>query len=260
MPKFEGCVEAKEISLVSVKRGGGANQHAHVLIRKRAADPAADGNQVENTEMPTQAEITKAALAMTVAVAKMDDVTKSYWLALGEDAQTAFLEKSATDQKTEADTAKAAADRKVAEAEAAKSGKTVEFVALEKSNSELRAEVEALKAKNVESEIEKRADAEFAGYPGGSVAVVPLLKAYAKLDPEARTASEAVLKAQCQTASAMTKALGGRTEEQVSKADAAKSRIEKRAKELATEKSMSFDDAFIAVTELREFAEDVAQL
>lgn len=268
MPTFKGCVQAKEISLCPKSLGGGANPHAHVLVLKSlggGADP-----KTETPKMPTQAEmdaaaqtvaINKAALMQTTALARMDDVTKAYWLGLdGADAQLAFLEKSAEDQKTEADAAKAAADKKALEEAAAKSGTTPQVLALEKSNGELQIEVAALKAKQVTTDLEKRADTEFKGYPGGSAVVVPLLRAYSTLDQPAREASEAVLKSVAAATLQVTRAFAGRTEADVSKAETAKARIDKAVKELAASAKISEGDAYERVIGMAEFADDIAAL
>lgn len=267
MPRFEGCKEAKEISLV--RRG--ANQHAHVLVRKHAAStPDAVQPQPETTQMTDAekkaaaeaqaAEVRKIALAQTNKIAAMSDVTKGYYLGLDETAQLAFLEKSAEDQAKEAETAKAAAEQKKLEEEAAKSGKTPQLLDLEKRFEAQRQELDAMKAAQVDRDLEKRAETEFAGFPGGTAKLVPLLKAYAKLDPEARTASEEMLKAQAKLARESTIARGGRTEEDVSKADASKTRIETATQELMKSASLSHADAWERIIEKREFAEDVAAL
>lgn len=256
MPRFEGCVEAREISLTRK----GANQHAHVLIRKNASGKPGAQPKLETSEMSTPAEIAKAATAAAVKIVSMDDVTKSHFLGLSEDAQVAFLEKSAEDQKKEAEAAKAAADKAAVEAEATKAGTTAREAELQKTLETQRAEIDALKAARAEDVITKRAETEFAGYPGGAKAVLPLLKAYAKLPEDERVASEAVLKAQCTLAANSSTGYGARSEEVVSKAAAAKTRVEEAAKALAAEKKCSYDEAYELVIEKREFADDVAAL
>jgi hypothetical protein len=266
MPKFEGCIQAREISLCPIELGGGANPKAHALVLKSMAAPAA--TQPENTPMPTEAEkaaaaaqtaaINKAALLQTTAIAAMSDVTKAHFLGLGDpDAQLAFLAKSADEQKAEAEAAKAAADKKALEEEALKSGTTPQVLELMKSNSDLRAEVEALKAKQVDADLEKRAATEFDGFPGGVAAVVPLLKAYAKLDEPARKVSEDMLKAQAAAAKGMTKVFGGRTEEEVSKQAGAQQRINEAVEKYAGENKVSKEIALQKVSELPQFADDV---
>lgn len=269
MPRFEGCVEAKEISLCPVSRGGGANQHAHALVFKHADPPGGQQPKPENKPMPAaltdaekaaaaQAEINKAARSVANKIAGMSDATKAYYLALDDDKQDAFLAKSAEDMAAEAKTAAEAAEKKRLEDEAAKSGKTVEVVALEKRLTDQDEIIKGLQAAQVERDIEKRADTEFAGYPGGAAKVIPLLKAYAKLPEADRTASEAVLKAQCNTAAAAMLTFSGRTEADLSKASGAQARLDAGVEKMMRENpNMTKGNAFIAVTELAEFAEDV---
>lgn len=267
MPKFEGCVEAKEISLTRK----GANQHAHVLIRKNAepapgdAQPKLETTQMTDAEKKAAAiardlEVSKIALAQTNKIVGMTDVTKAHYLGLDADAQLAFLEKSGDDMAKEAEAAKAAAEKTKLEEDAAKSGKTTRELELEKRLDTQSAEIETLKAAQIERDLEKRADAEFAGFPGGSAKVIPLLKAYAKLPEDERKASEDMLKAQCLLATGLTKTFGGRTEEGINKADTAAAKIEKAAKEYQAEHKCSYGDAYEAVTEMPEFAEDVAAI
>lgn len=262
MPKFEGCIEAKEISLCPKSLGGGANPHAHVLVLKTLAGGKPTERKTEKTmsgaAAPSTADIQKAALAISNKIASMNDVTKAHYLGLGEDEQLAFLEKSADEMAEIAKTAKEAADKKKMEDEAAKSGVTPQMLELQKSNEALRQELDTLKAKDAERDLEKRADTEFAGYPGGSAAVVPLLKAYAKLPEEARKASEEVLKAQCKTAKSVTTAFGIATEGDVSKAAGAQKRLDEAAEKYAAEHKVTKAVALEKVSEMREHAEDVA--
>lgn len=264
MPKFEGCVEAKEISLCPKSLGGGANPHAHVLVLKTLAGGKPTERKTEKTmsgaAAPSTADVTKAALAVANKIASMNDVTKAHYLALGEDEQLAFLEKSSEEQATVAKEAKDAADKKKMEDEAAKAGTTAEVVELRKTNATLTEQVEKLLAKDAERDLEKRADTEFAGYPGGSAAVVPLLKAYAKLPDDVRKASEELLKKQCQAAAVVTRSFGAATEADVSKAAAAQQRIEAAAEKYATDHKVSKAVALEKVSEMREYADDVAAI
>lgn len=269
MPRYEGCVQAKEISLCPKSLGGGANQHAHVLMLKSLNGGQPVAKPLEKTEMPaaaaaatapTAADLQKAALANVNKILGFGEVTKAHYLSLDEDGQVAFLEKSKEEQDKIATEAKEAADRAAAEAEAAKSGVTPQMLELQKSNQRLTSELEALKAKDVQRDLEKRANDEFAGYPGGAAAVVPLLKAYATLPEDVRKASEDLLRAQAKAARESTSVFGGRSEEDMTKAQGAAKRIEEAAKALATEKNISYGDAYEMVVEKAEFAADVAAL
>lgn len=256
MARMEGCVQAKEISLT--RRG--ANPHAHVLVLKKLATPA-EVKKVE-TEMPelTQADVTKAALAITNKVFAMSDVAKKHYLALDEAGQSAFLEKSTAEQEEIAKAASDAAETARVAAEAAKSGITPQVLELQKSNSDLKIEIEALKAGQVERDLEKRADTEFSGFPGGSKAAVERLKSISKLPEGDRKGFEEMMKAQCQLAAASTQAFGGRTEADITKAQSAMARIEKKVVEVMAEKKLERGDAFELVVGLQEFAEDVAAI
>lgn len=257
MPKFEGCKQAKEISLTRK----GANQHAHVLVKKTLGAGAGPANQPEpeKTPMPQAAatDVAKTALSMTLAIAKMCDVTKAHFFGLTEDAQLAFLEKSAEEQKAEAEAAKAEKDRKEAEAEAAKSGKTVEVVALEKRLADQDEIIKSLQAKQLDGELEKRAATEFAGFPGGVEAAVAKLRDISKLPEASRKGFEDMMKAQCDLAKSTTAAFGVRNDVDVSKAEGSKVKLVDAAKALAAQKSISPRDALEQITEKREFAADV---
>lgn len=262
MPKFERCKEAHEISLVRA----GANQHAHVLIRKSKKDPA---NPVVENEM-TAEEIKKAALAaVTEALSKglsMSDVSKAHFLTLNEDAKAAFLEKSADEQTAEAEKAKADAD-KAKEAEAAKAkGQTEREAQLEKRHDELVAEIAELKKKDasrdIEADLEKAAaDPAYAGYPGGTDALKVVLKTARGLSDE--TARDAILglaKNQAQMARTTTVVRGlNPLDTDLEKKAPATARVEKRVKELMTEKSITREAAMYELTQDQAYKADVVK-
>lgn len=269
MPKFEGCIEAKEISLTRK----GANQHAHVLIRKNADPSGGPQPKPENNIMSvalTDAE--KAAAAQTAAVSKaargiankiaaMSEVTKAYYLGLDDDKQDAFLEKAYAAQDEEAAEDKKTKDKKKFEDEAAKTGKTVEVLELQKKVDDQHVEIESLKADRVERDLEKRASTEFAGYPGGNEKVIPLLKAYAKLSDDDRKASEDVLKAQCKVAASAMAVFGARNEAYASKAETAQARIDGEiTKRMQADSKLTKADAYEQVVEDPAFADDVAAI
>lgn len=269
MPTFEGCIQAREISLCPIELGGGANPRAHALVLKSVASMAK--TQPENTAMSTEPEkaaaaaaqtaaINKAALLQTTAIAAMTDVTKAHFLGLPDpDAQLAFLAKSADEQKTEAEVAKAAADKVALEAEAAKSGKTARELELEKGQDDLRAQIETLKAKQVQSDLEKRATTEFDGFPGGTVKAVERLKSIAGLPDADRVAIEDLMKAQALAAKANMLTYAGRTEEDITKAAAAKVKLDEAVKSyMAANPKVSETVAIEKVSEMPAFAAEVA--
>lgn len=239
MPNFTGCKEAKEISLVRA----GANQHAHVLITK-AKKTSATADQPENHDMDA-AEIAKAANAAVAKMVTWNDVTKAYYAGLAEDAQIAFMAKAAPDQKTEAETAKAAADAEAARAEAVAKGQTEKEAALEKRMAGIEAEnaelKKAAKDREAEVEIEKAAaDPAFAGYPGGVEALKTVLKGAKTIDAAAgNTAMVDVLKAQAQMARTTQTVRGLWTENDLSKSAPKTAIVLKKAKEIAAEKGIT---------------------
>src|SRR5882762_3730500 len=213
MPKFEGCTAGHEISFV--KRG--ANPHTAVLLAKTAATPP------ESADM--EVKLFKALLGM-------NDVTKAYALALPEDKLTVFMAKTMDEQAAEATAAKTAAEAEAQKRLEIETGKSARELELEKTLATQRTEIDELKAARTEDNIEKRATIEFAGFPGGNAAVVPLLKAYAGLPEAARLASENVLKAQI-TLAKSAGATFGKTEEELAKFAPATTELVTKAAEIA---------------------------
>lgn len=231
---FRGCAEGREIAMTRK----GSNPHTAVLVAKNAPTPATPAaTPPENLDM-TPAEVAKTMKTMM----SFDDVTKTYFVGLSEDAAVAFLAKSADDQKAEATAAKAAADKITAEAEAGKTGKTARELDLEKRLNDQQAVIDTLKSSQVERDLEKRAREDFAGFPGGHEAVLPLLKSFAKLPDTDRVAAEAVLKAQALLAKRAGAEIGF-SEEEIAKAMPATAELEKRAKELAKAEGISVNRA-----------------
>jgi colicin import membrane protein len=206
-----GTKEAKELSIVR----HGANQHSHVLITKNLSPapkpvPASKSGLLENDQMDF--ETMKALLGM-------NDVTKAYFVGLSDEATAkAFLAKSEADRDAEAVAAKTKADDAAkAEADKADASKSdadklkSQLADTQKALDDMRAERTAEKR---ESELEKAANsADFDGYPGGSEAVLALLKAYDGLPAAARDTSVAALKAQASLAKSVgTSEYGARDE------------------------------------------------
>lgn len=181
-------------------------------------------------------------------IASMNDVTKSYFVGLEESVAEAFLAKSAADQDSEATTAAEVNKKAAEEAERAKSGKTARESELEKRLDGQASEIEVLKAKLGDADVEKRANTEFDGYPGGAAVVVPLLKAYAKLPEADRIAAENVLKAHRDLAKSMVGTIG-LTEEEVAKAMPATVELAKKAADLAKSEGITLDAAKAAIFE-----------
>lgn len=221
---FEGCVEAREISLTRK----GANEHAVILVRKNMA-PEANPEKID--------------MDVLKALAAMNDETRAYFLTLKtEETQKAFLAKKPEEQGAEVEKAAAAVVEPVVDA--ADIAKTATTVAeMQKAFSLQQKQLDDIVAKGVEdratAEIEKRARTEFAAYPGGEAKVVPLLKAYSKLSEEDRLASEGVLKTQCEFAKRAGAQLTLVTEDEYAAAAPASAEVAKRAQELAKEKGVT---------------------
>lgn len=224
MRLFQGCVEGREIALTRK----GVNPHTAVLIRKSATTATSTAQtSPENTEMKTE-DLAKAVNVLL----SFDDVTKAHYVGLTEEAQVAFLNKSATERKTEADAAKAASDKTALEAEAAKSGKSAKELELEKSLEKANAAIADLQKSRVEDDIAKRASTEFGAFPGGAEKVIPLLKSFAKMPEADRLAAEAVLKAQCDFAKQAGSNVGI-TVDDLAKAHPATAELKAKAIEIA---------------------------
>lgn len=253
MAHIIGCTEAHELS--TCKQG--ANQHAHIILRKSMTPPENPQPVVtEKTDMDAVA-IQKAAKAIALKLASLSEVAKSYVASLDDAAQDAILEKSAIEIEAVAKSAADEAKRMADEEEARKSGKTPEFIELQKSNQALRQELDALKAKDAIRDIEKRAATEFAGFPGGPVEAAKQLQDIAGLPEDARKRVETMMKAQCQTASAMLKGIGIATEQDLTKAQTAQKRLSDAVDAYVVEKKVSRSVAVEKVSELREHAADV---
>lgn len=260
--RFEGCVEAREISFTRKA----ARQGSVVLALKSAGAAGVTSPQPGNEDMATAEEIQKAAtpiaLAMVQKTAAWTDVVRTHFAGLPADKTEAFMAKSVADQTAEAEAAKAEAARVATEKEAAAAGKTAVQVELERTLKETRDELATMRA---ERETEKalsgyaqRASEEFAGYPGGVAEVVKKLASISKLPEADRIGFEDMMKSQAALARQTSLQHGGRTESDLSKAATAQAAIEKKVSEVMVEKKWEKGRAFEYVTELPEFAEHVA--
>lgn len=238
----------------------GANQHAHILLRK-SIEPSP--RETENSEM---------SIKHLQTIAAMSDVTKAYFVGLDETSGQAFLEKSAADRDAEAQKAadeaaakakkddKMSADekKKADEAEAAKQAREAEAAKtagagggtvtvsqkewddMQKNLKDLADGQATIINKSRDLEYEKRASMEFRGYPGGSSAVVDRLKAIAELPEATRKGFEEDMRRSCDLAKATTSVLGF----DVVKTDGSvHAEIEKRAGEIAKTEKISIDQA-----------------
>lgn len=195
-------LEAHAVSFVP----RGDDPQAYVVLRK-AMKP-----KLETEDMDTKTM--KALLGF-------DDVTKAHFLALDDAGCTAFLAKSADEQKAEVEAAVKAAAKKPADdgddddmtkKGYVKADTIAEIVknAVAGVVAPLTAEIAALKAAGEESTIRKRAETEFAGYPGGVESALTVLKGLAGLPEETRTSVETTMKSHIDLAKRVSHETGSR--------------------------------------------------
>lgn len=239
MVKFIGVKEAKPLALCQQ----GANPHAHVLMTKtRKSQP---------TPVP---EITDMNIAALKAIALMNDVTKTHFAGLADDAATAFLAKTLAEQTAEAEAAAKAAKDAETEKAAKLAGKSANEMALEKRLADQDETIAALKAKDEEREIEKRAAAEFAGYPGGVPAAAEMLKSFKEL-PEATVKNlEQGMKDRIEANKTLTRTIGLSDAEKTAIMPAT-AKIDAAAKALAVEKKINYHAAYLELSEDKAWAE-----
>lgn len=228
MPKFEGCEAGHEISFV--KRG--ANPHTAILLKKNAPS--------------TPAEKAVMDAKMLKALAGMDDVTKTYLVGLDDEKAVAFVAKAADEQKAEAHAAHDAAEAEKAAKEAKKAGKTAKEAELEKHLSDQATEIADLKKALAEdratAELEKRANTEFAGYPGGNEKVIPILKAAAAMPEDQRKVIEDQIKAHI-TLAKSAGATFGKSQDELNALAPVQTEVAAKAAELAKAKGITVEAA-----------------
>ncbi len=159
--------------------------------------------KVEKKEEQPTVEGLQARLARAHAVITLNGKERAHFDALPENAQTAFLAKSAGGRLEEVEAnakAKAGADPVVyTTADGVEIHKSAgnAFIALAKSNDDLREEAGALRAEREQEELEKRADRELAHLPGDLTTRATMLKAMDGIeDASLREAAHNTLKAQ----------------------------------------------------------------
>lgn len=270
MPKFEGCVEGRELAFTRKGANGTpAGGLTTVLVKKSAGDPA--NPQAEKTPMSEVdaskaaekiiADATKAATTAVSSILAMNDVTKAHFLAMPDDAKTTFLAKSADDQKTEAETAKKAADDKIAAEDAAKAGKTAKEAELEKTVRDQGAEIadlrKAVDSGREERDLEKRAREEFGGFPGGDAKAIERLKSIGKLPEADRQPLYDLMKSQIE----MGKMAGshiGMTDVEIEKTAPATTKVNAEARKRAqADSKKSFEEHLVDIAQDRAWAPDI---
>lgn len=243
MARIVGCVEAHE--LTTCKQG--ANQHAHIIMRKSLGAPSAKPTP------QTSSESDDMDFAILKAMLAMDETTKAYASGLDEEALKLFVAKSAADQKAEAHAAAKVLDDAAKAEEARKKALEATETETQKALREANDKIASLEARDAERnrdrELDKEAGmADFDGYPGGLEAVKAMLKSIDKLEPPARKAVVDSMKSQATLSKKSLGELGGRTEEEINKAAPKMAAFVKKRAEIMTEKAMTQADAtrFIA--------------
>lgn len=230
--KIVGCVVAKELTTCEQ----GANQHAHIVLRKNVVPREKAGNDSPSDKPGS--ETAEMSISAMKRIATMNDVTKSYFGGLDDTKAEEFLKKSVEDQDKEAADVKKAADDAAQAAELAKSGQSAVEAELQKTVTSLTGTVAELQKQikeNAENaEIEKTAaSADFASYPGGPEKVASLLKSYRSLPEADRTAAIDAMKAHAALNKRAAKTIGLRPDENdVLKSQPATAEIEKKVVQL----------------------------
>lgn len=248
---FTGCVKATELALTRV----GSNSGAHALVT-RSAPNAAQSNTPENTDMDP-----KAVARLIATSASWDDVTRSHYASLPEDAQVAFLERSADEQKAEATEAKRKVDEAATAEAARKAGVTEGEMALQRKLDAQDAEIAALKAKDAErSLLDVARSDDFKGYPGGAEKVVEALRNVAGQPEVVQNTVRDALKQAAAAARATGMTLGHSDVTDVTRGavDAARKRIEDATDALVASRNIERSVAWERVTEDPKYAADVA--
>lgn len=248
---FTTCLNATELALTRA----GSNPGSHMLVTRSApADQSA--NTPENTDMDP-----KAVARLIATSASWDDVTRSHYAGLSEDAQVAFLERTADEQKTEAAEAKRKVDEAASAEAARKAGVTEGELALQRKLDEKDSRIAALEAKDAERSLMDVARSDdFKGYPGGAEAVAVALRNVAGQPEVVQTTVRDALKQAATAARATGMTLGHSDISDVTRGavEAARKRIDDATDALVTERKIERSAAWEKVTEDPKFAADVA--
>lgn len=244
MPKrtvFLECMTAKPLALCRADgaRLGGSNPGAHALAIR-----SAPGGEQQQQPSASETDMDKKDLFRAVsALALMDEVTRAYFAGLDEDKGTAFLERTADEQRKEAHDAKNAADAERARTEALASGATEREIALEREVAELRAKDVARDAAEAERKlIDLSRSKDFDGFPGGEEKVLETLRSIAALTPAQQEPTLALMRAQASQARTTAQLIGTpqRTAEEMPATTRVQTEAERRAKEggISVERAM----------------------
>ena len=263
MAHIIGCKAAHE--LTTCKQG--MNQHAHVLYTKsKKAEPGQATAKSEKIMEPdaVAALVNKSVQEAMAKSAAWTDQTKTYYAGMKPDDQGKFLAKTADDQNAEAEQAKTNHDQLMGKEKAAKVAAETEIGKALAEHPVVKSLVEEnklLKAAGRLQEIQKRADSEFAGFPGsedgkqtGREVVVETLKSLEGAPENVRTVTENAMKAQIASAKALAGAPSGYGGAAPA-AGSAMQALKAQAKEVAKAKSIPEAQAFVEVSGLPENAD-----
>ena len=214
---------------------------------------AAKGEEAmtENTENQPTVEELQTQLTRTQAVVALNTKERAHFDALPEEAQTAFLAKSADDRKAEIEAvAKAEQDANpvvftAADGTEFRKSDAPRAIAMAKRLDATEQENAALKARDEQTTLEKRAEAELPHLPGDVKTRAAMLKAIDGIEDEAqREAALGALKAQNEAMSKAFQTYGHGGQSEPGSPD---DQLDKLAKAHAEKERMSYQAAYAEV-------------
>ena len=225
------------------------------LVTKNDAAKGEDAMTEKTENQPTVEEL-QTQLTRTQAVVALTGEERAHFEALAEEAQTAFLAKSADDRKAEIGAVtKAAQDANpvvftAADGTEFRKSDDPRAIAMAKRLDATEQENAALKARDEQTTLEKRAEAELPHLPGDVKTRAAMLKAIDGIEDEAqREAALGALKAQNEAMSKAFQTYGyGGQPEPGSPAD----QLDKLAKGYAEKNGGTFEAAYMKVADTPE--------
>ena len=231
------------------------SQAVLALVTKNDAAKGGEAMTEKTENQPTVEEL-QTQLARTQAVVALTGEERAHFEALAEEAQTAFLAKSADDRKAEIGAVtKAAQDANpvvftTADGTEFRKSDDPRAIAMAKRLDATEQENAALKARDEQTVLEKRAEAELPHLPGDVKTRAAMLKAIDGIEDEAqREAALGALKAQNEAMSKAFQTYGhGAQPEPGSPAD----QLDKLAKGYAEKNGGTFEAAYMKVADTPE--------
>ena len=228
------------------------SQAVLALVTKNDAAKGGEAMTEKTENQPTVEEL-QTQLARTQAVVALTGEERAHFEALPEEARTAFLAKSADDRKAEIEAvAKAEQDANpvvftAADGTEFRKSDDPRAIAMAKRLDATEQENAALKARDEQTTLEKRAEAELPHLPGDVKTRAAMLKAIDGIEDEAqREAALGALKAQNEAMSKAFQTYGhGAQPEPGSPAD----QLDKLAKGYAEKNGGTFEAAYMKVAD-----------